>query len=442
MELLTLLEKQDYFSEKTESICPVCLKKIDGTIRESKVGLLMEKSCPVHGDFKATIGTDLQSYRQLCSSTRKVTHPLEYESTSEHGCPDDCGICPAHEQHTCLAILEITSRCDLGCPICLAGSVSKGKDLEIADIKYALTRLIDYEGALTPIQISGGEPTLHPQLLKIVETIRSLGGGRVELNTNGVALGKDHLLAEELMKAGLSSIYLQFDSLDPEASKFIRGKDLVLTKVKAIENSIKAGLEVILSVTIVPGVNDQELWDLVRFGMKLQVTGINFQTLVLSGRYPGKLEQDEKQFTSGHFLKEIYRQSNGVLLEGDLRSIPCPDPRCSLITYAFIHKGELLPLNRLLEEEMLLDCMADLKNWSDILQQIQSKSRELCCAKEKQHFEALLETLPHSDLFSIGFHGMMDAQCLDLDRVRRCCVHNLTSQGKLIPFCLYHIKYR
>ncbi len=442
-ELRSLLEQRNYFSELTKSICPVCFKIIDGALQESETGLFMEKTCSEHGMFRTIIGTDLPRYKELCFSERKVTKPREYGVSSDRGCPDDCGLCPAHEQHTCLAILEITSRCDLGCPVCLAGSSPDGKDLKLNEIEYALRSLRNYEGALTPIQISGGEPTLHPQLIDIVKLIRSLGGHGVELNTNGVALGGDQPLAERLIEAGLSSVYLQMDSLDPTVSKFIRGKDLVETKVRAIENCLKAGMEVILSVTIVPGVNDQELWAMVRFGLDHQITGVNFQALTLAGRYPKEVGNGEDHFTGGHFLKEMIRQSQGELLEGDLSPIPCPDPRCGLISYALVHDGTLLPLNRLLNKDTLIDCLADLKDWPQTLKHIRSQSCGPCCfTGDGQKLEEFSDILSRADFFSIGYHGMMDAYCLDLERVRRCCVHEITPDGKLIPFCLYNIKYR
>jgi 7,8-dihydro-6-hydroxymethylpterin dimethyltransferase len=442
-ELKSFVEHRDYFSERVESLCPVCLKAIHGTLRESTAGLVMEKRCPDHGPFSTAIWTDLQSYKDLCLAARKVVTPQGHGAPSKGGCPEDCGLCPSHNQHTCLAILEITSRCDLGCPVCLAGSRPKGEDLTLADIEYALRRLIDYEGCLTPIQLSGGEPTLHPELTDIVKLVRSLGGRGIELNTNGLALAGNRYLAEMLRDAGLSSVYLQMDSLDPAVSELIRGSDLVETKVKAIENCIEAGLEVILSVTVVPGVNDRELWTMVRFGVDHRLTGVNFQALTLSGRYPEKVGKGEDHFTGGHFLRELEKQSNGKLLKGEMSTIPCPDPRCGLILYALIQDGELVPLNRLLEGDKLFDCLAELKDWRQTLQHISKQCFDSCCCSTNGHSADEFSTiLSRSDFFSIGFHGMMDAYSLDIERVRRCGVHEITSEGKLIPFCLYNMKYR
>ena len=437
------LERRDCFSERPRGICPVCFRVIPGVIREATVGLLMEKTCPDHGLFQANISTDLQRYKALCLSERKVTRPLIQGSPPDRGCPDDCGLCPSHEQHTCLAILEITSRCDLNCPVCLAAAGPLGEDLSPIRIEYALKRLMDYEGALTPIQISGGEPTLHPRLIDIVKTIRSLGGCGIELDTNGLALGRGQGLAERLVEAGLSSVYLQMDTLDPIVSEYLRGKDLVETKLQAIENCLKAGLEVVLSVTVAPGINDRDIWKMVEFGRERRLTGVNFQAVTLTGRYPDEVGKRETRFTSGHFSKEIRKQSGGLLHEEDLTPIPCPDPRCGLICYCLIHDGSLLPLTRLLEKNQLIDCLADLKDWPQTLRHIGLPFGGPCCGRmEGPRLDALTKILPRSEFFSIGFHAMMDAYCLDLDRVRRCCVHELTSEGKLVPFCLYNTKYR
>jgi 7,8-dihydro-6-hydroxymethylpterin dimethyltransferase len=442
-ELKSLVEHQDYFSEHVESLCPVCLKVIHGSLRESGTGLLMEKSCPDHGPFSTAIWTDLQSYRDLCLASRKVVTPRRHGASLNLGCPDDCGLCPLHNQHTCLAILEITSRCDLNCPVCLAGSRPEGEDLTLANIEYALRSLIDYEGGLTPIQLSGGEPTLHPRLTDIVRLVRSLGGRGIELNTNGLALAGNQHLAEILRDAGLSSVYLQMDSLDPAVSELIRGSDLVGTKVKAIENCLEAGLEVILSVTVVPGVNDRELWTMVRFGVDHHLTGVNFQALTLSGRYPGKIGKREDHFTGGHFLRELEKQSNGKLQKGEMSTIPCPDPRCGLILYALVQDGEVVPLNRLLEGDKLFDCVAELKDWRQTLQHISKQCFDSCCCSTSEHGADEFSTiLSRADFFSIGFHGMMDAYSLDIERVKRCGVHEITPEGNLIPFCLYNTKYR
>ncbi len=428
------------FQEQVTSLCPECLKTISGVVRETSLGVVMEKFCPDHGSFEAVVSSDLGTYEWLCRAPRKRTRPSRPGSVVDQGCPDDCGLCPSHDQHTCLAILEINSRCDLNCPVCLADSLTQGHDLELPVVESALKKLIRSEGRVSPLQLSGGEPTLHPDLTNIVRQARSLGFTKIELDTNGMALGRDPDLAEILRGAGLSGVYLQMDGLSPLVSEFIRGKDLVGEKLDAIENCKKAGLQVVLSVTVVPGVNDHCLWEMIRFGMEQRLTGVNFQAMTLSGRFPKSLARSSDRFTPGHFMQKIEEQSKGKLLASDFTPIPCPDPRCGLMTYALIQGEELVPLKRSLGEDKLFGFVADMSDWETLIRQMGCEESSLCgCSCS---LTDLANSFRKSDFFSVGYHGMMDAGNFDLERVRRCCVHELTSDGKLIPFCLYNIKYR
>jgi len=443
--LASRMEHRDYFSPRVETVCPVCLRPLSGRVEEREGEVLLAKTCPEHGFFASTLAPDLASYHHLCRGSRKVTQPIARGGQTRRGCPHDCGLCPEHDQHTCLAILEITARCDLGCPVCLAGSGPQGGDLTLGQAEHALTCLARYEDGLPPLQLGGGEPTQHPKLLAMVALARSLGGDRIELDSNGLALAADPGLAVALRQAGLSGVYLQMDTLQPEVSLAIRGRDLVTAKLAAVDHCLQAGLEVVLSVTVAPGLNDQEMWSLVRLGLELRLTGVNFQALALNGRFPPGLGQSRSRLTSLHFQQELVRQSGGKLREGDLTPIPCPDPRCGLLAYALVRQGELLPLARLFNEDQMVDCLADLKDWPTTLRHLQGQeglggSCGCSCGGPQP---AELETLPPGvDYFAIGFHAMMDAYSLDLARARRCCVHLLRPDGGLVPFCLYNTLHR
>jgi len=437
------LTRPGRYRHEVSSICPQCLRSISGEVVATRDGVVMKKQCPEHGPFECVVSSDLAAYERMRRSPRIVQLPAQTAMPVAKGCPDDCGLCPAHEQHTCLAIVEITSRCNLPCPVCLADSTSTGVDLTVAQIASALEKLRQAEGAVTPLQFAGGEPTLHPDLLDIVRSARAMGYRKLEIDSNGLLLASRANLAGDLRAAGLTGVYLQMDALDPEASSFIRGRDLLAQKLRAIGNCKSAGLQVVLSVTVVPGVNDRRLWDMIRFAADQRLTGVNFQSVVLSGRYPAALASGKERFTAGHFMRQIEAQSAGRLRAGDLMPMSCPDPRCGLFAYVVVKRdGELVPINRLLGDEPLRKHLADFSDWETLLRQIGCGTSGCGCGEENNALDKLAELLDGAECFSIGFHGMMDAWSFDAERARRCCVHKLTAEGRLMPFCLYNMKYR
>ena len=425
------------------SMCPQCLRGIPGEVVSTRQGVVMRKSCPEHGAFECVVSNYLEAYERMRQSPRIVRLPEHVAMPEVAGCPDDCGLCPAHDQHTCLAIVEITSRCNLPCPVCLAASTAKGEDLTAEQVVSALRKLLLSEGEAVPLQFSGGEPTLHPDLVGIVRQASALGFSKIEVDSNGLLLAKRPRLAKELRSAGLTGVFLQMDGLDPEEHTFIRGRDLMAVKLRAIENCRDAGLQVVLAVTVVPGVNNHRIWDIVRFAVEKRLTGVNFQSVVLSGRYPEKLSKSAERFTAGHFMRQLEAQSGGELLATDLMPMSCPDPRCGLLAYVIVTRnGELVPMNRLLGDQRMLEHVADLTDWEPLLRQFGCDASRCNCGGETDLLDRVADILDGAECFSIGFHGMMDAYCFDVERARRCCVHKLTAEGKLMPFCLYNMKYR
>ncbi len=425
------------------SLCPECLNTIPGRVVDTPGGVVMKKECREHGFFETPVCSDLAAYERIRHWPRKVTAPARPALPVARGCPHDCGLCPEHDQHTCLAILEVTSRCDLHCPVCLADSRAQGRDLELGVIETALKKLLQAEGGAPPLQLGGGEPTRHPELVDIVRLAARLGFVKTEIETNGLRLARSPELAQRLGDAGLTGVYLQMDGLSDEVFRFLRGADLLATKQRAIDNCLEAGLQVVLSVTVVPGVNDGGLWQMIRFAVARRLTGINFQPIALSGRYPPRLARSGERMTAGHFMREVERQSGGQLLAADLMPLSCPDPRCGLLSYVLIKGGRPLPLRRFLQEQKLVDHVADLSDWDSVIGSLISGNPDNCgcgnsCAPQAEPADVLLG----ADFFSIGFHGMMDAYSFDLDRARRCCVHLLSADGTLIPFCLNNIMYR
>lgn len=437
--------------DETKSLCPTCLSIIPAKIVTEEYKVYMEKFCKNHGFFRSLLWSDSGLYKRALRFSRRGSPAKPHIDKTYRGCPYDCGLCPSHEQHTCLAIVEVTDSCNLICPVCLAGSSRESRwEPTLDDIGEMLKELLSCEGGPTAIQFSGGEPTLRKDLSEIISMAKDIGFKFMEIDTNGIKLAKDPQLARELADAGLSGIYLQFDGLDPSVHLKIRGADLTRVKERALSNCIKAGLAVTLAVTVIKGVNDHCLWDIVRYSISRKTIGVNFQPFTALGRYPKSVFNPLDRVTVSDIQVLIERQSKGAVKALDFIPVPCSDPRCSALVYAYYKDdGKVEVINRLADIEHLIDRYS-LKNrfvdFDELLNAIAcelntSKSLVLNCNPQAMGspLRFLLEHLKPEGFFSIGCHFAQDVWTIDLKRVVKCCVHELREKGNLIPFCLYNI---
>ena len=262
----------DYiFHELTRSSCPECKTLIDAQIiiRANKV--YMRKRCPQHGWFEGLISSDAEMYVDSIKFNKPGTLPLQHTTEVVDGCPMDCGLCPEHKQHICLAIIEVNTGCNLNCPICFANA-GPGYSLTMEQVESMLDRFVETEGNPEVVQFSGGEPTLHPRILDMVQAAQDRGIGHVMINTNGVRIARDDRFLEGLARLK-PAIYFQFDGLEDSTYRAIRGEDLLETKLKALDRLARAGLDVGLVAAVERGVNDHEVgrcsssaWSTPRYG--------------------------------------------------------------------------------------------------------------------------------------------------------------------------------
>ncbi len=240
------------FHGQTQSLCETCLKLVPAKIEILGEEVWYEKRCREHGVQKTLISTDVAYYLAQLSWLKPGDRPLEVQTRTDHGCPYDCGLCPDHEQHSCLAIIEINEACNLTCPVCFAGSSQKAtKQLDLGTIGRMMDTLVKSEGEPDLLQISGGEPTIHPDIIQIIDMARERPIRHLMINTNGLRIAADAAFVAELAKRkkGLE-IYLQFDSLDPAAIANLRGADLSKVRRKALEALEAHGISTTLVCTV------------------------------------------------------------------------------------------------------------------------------------------------------------------------------------------------
>jgi uncharacterized radical SAM superfamily Fe-S cluster-containing enzyme len=297
----------------TESLCPHCLRRIPAERVAEGDEVYLRRRCPEHGEVEPVlIWRNRPVPYSLWDRARAGRPGAEPDPPGE--CPRLCGICPGHRQQTCSAIVEVTGRCDLRCPVCFAASgPAPGPDPGPARLERLLRRTFALAGNC-PLQLSGGEPTLRDDLPLIVRRARDIGFDHVQVNTNGLRLGRDAEFARALADAGVTSFFLQFDGVSDDVFRRLRGAPLLDLKLKALERSRELGIGVILVPTLARGVNDSRIGDLIRFAKAWipVVKGVHFQPQAWLGRYPQSPRNGDRMLIPD-ILEAIERQTGGEL---------------------------------------------------------------------------------------------------------------------------------
>jgi hypothetical protein len=333
----------------TESLCPKCLRLVTAEIIERKGRVYFRKNCPEHAVIEDFVCSDARWYDRR-DFTPVAKQPRERFTESSKGCPYDCGLCPEHDQHTCVGLVEITSGCNLECPMCYAESGPGGAHMEFATYREIVERFIRQEGEPDVLQISGGEPTIHPDLVKMVKYAHGRPIQVVMINTNGVRLAKDEKLVEALsaMRDKLE-IYLQFDGFDRATTVALRGEPLHDLKLRALENLAKHGIRTTLVCTVQHGVNLHEIGKIVEFGLaRPAIRGVSFQPATYVGRHTAPKDL-ENRATIPDVVKAIVSQTGGLFTEEDFLPVPCSHPNCHAITYVWRGGPKPVPVTRLLD---------------------------------------------------------------------------------------------
>ena len=445
----------DYiFYELTRSICPVCRQPIDAQILLEAGRVIMRKRCPQHGWFEALLSSDAEMYLASLRYNKLGTMPLQFSTEVKDGCPLDCGLCPEHKQHTCLALIEVNSHCNLDCPICFADA-QKGFSLSMAQVERMLDRFVELEGEPEVVQFSGGEPTIHPEILPMLRLAKDKGVKVVMLNTNGLRIAQDDRLLAGLAELR-PTIYLQFDGFSAQTHQAMRGRDLLPLKLRALDRLAEAGLDVVLVPAIEKGVNHDEIGEIVKFGLQHPaVLGIAFQPVTHSGRY-GAFDPLERE-TIADVIHGIAQQTDGIFVESDFIPVPCCHPTCRSATYAYVENGKVTPLPRVVDVDKYLDHITNRtlpEVRPEILQALEglwSASSVPGTAAAAARFDCATCDLSFSNetdymkkhVFTIVVQGFGDSYTLDLKALMKCCVGVLVPDGRMIPFCAYNsVGYR
>ena len=458
---------REVFHSYSRATCPTCLQLVDGAriLRGGKVYL--RKECPRDGRSEALISADAEWFLSSLSYVKPGSRPLALSMPLEKGCPADCGLCPDHEQHSCLPVIEITHHCNLECPICLVENRHR-TEMSLEEFGRTIDGLVAKEGRLDTVNLSGGEPTLHPRFLDLVDLAHRPEIGRVSVSTNGLRIAADPSFCDELARRNVY-VSLQLDGLGDEELTRLRGRaGIGNVKERALANLEKAGVRTSLVATVARGVNEE--W----VGRCIQLLFDN--DFILS------LMFQPAAYTAPHFrphdpldivtIPEILRLAEegtrGTLTRADFLPLPCSHPSCFALTYLLETEDGFVPFSRFLDLPRYLDLVSNRGTLSpdeDFEEAIRATIDELWSSSgQLPDNERVLATLrralrlmyPEERVVaveerlrigeglvkSIFVHAFMDAHTFEIDRIKRCCTHYALPDGRLMPGCAYNVLYR
>ncbi|MFK7908700.1 MAG: radical SAM protein, partial [Chitinophagales bacterium] len=380
--------------------------------------------------------------------------PHKFNTKTHYGCPYDCGLCPDHEQHSCLTIVEVTDRCNLSCPTCYAGSSpSYGRHRTLDEIKQMLDTVVANEKEPDVVQISGGEPTIHPQFFEILDYAKTLPIKHIMLNTNGIKIAKDFGFAKRLATyAPDFEIYLQFDSFKKEVLESIRGANLLSIREQALEHLNALNLSTTLVVTLQKGLNDDEIGIIIDFALKQKcVRGVTLQPTQIAGRLENFNRQTDR-ITLTEVRRKMLEQTN-IFNSDDIIPVPC-NPDALAMAYVLKIGGEVFPLTRYVNPKDLLDNSKNtivyeqdeqlhgkMLNLFSTGNSVENASENLhsilCCLPQID-----APTLSYDNLFRVIIMQFIDAYNFDVRSVKKSCVHIVNKDNKIIPFETMNLFYR
>jgi hypothetical protein len=434
----------------TESLCPHCLKVLKAERVSENGNIYQLKTCPEHGTFKTVIWRGEPEFSKW-KRPKKPSAPLKVLTENDKGCPFDCGPCARHGQHTCTALIEITSRCNMSCPICFADAGQDAATDPSIEKLNSVFDTISEVGGKCNIQLSGGEPTVRSDLPKIIKAARDKGFDFVQLNTNGIKLSETPEYALKLKNAGLSSVFLQFDGTDDRIYRRIRGRDLVEIKYQAIKNCAAAGLGIVLVPVLIPGINVDDIGNIIKAGIEYApaVRGVHFQPVSYFGRYP-EPPSDSDRITLSEVISQLEAQTNGMVSKENFQPPACEHSLCSF------HGNFMIRYNNTLKHlggSKNRQCCSTGEPGKNIPTAKEGHDKSVAFTARQwsapvigrfdkteavDDFDRFLERAK-THTFSISAMAFQDVWNIDLERVRGCCIHVATMDGKMIPFCAYNL---
>ena len=462
--------QQEVFHSFSRGVCPTCRTLVDGAriLRDGKV--FLRKQCPRDGQSEALISGDADWWLRSLTYITKGSVPLKHSTPVAEGCPHDCGLCADHEQHSCLPIIEITNHCNLECPVCIVQN-RDNYHMSLEEFSATIDGLIIKEGTLDTINLSGGEPTIHPRFLELLDLAKRPQIARVTISTNGLRIASDLEFCRELARRNVY-VSLQLDALRNPELRVLRGAgDHAAVKARALANLERAGVRTTIVSTVAKGVNDSQIGECVKLLFERDfILSLTFQPASYTG-YGGSHfgpHDPLNIITIPDIVRCAEEQTGGALRKSDFLPLPCSHPSCFGLTYMLKTDDGFIPFPRFIELDRYLEVLANRgtirpdegfettlrttidEMWSSA-GQIPNSAKILGTLKRAIHLmypenRALeLEERMHIGeglVKTIFIHAFMDEHTFEVDRIKKCCTHYALPDGRLMPGCAYNLFYR
>ena len=455
------------YMHQTTSLCATCKRSLSATLFEQNNTIIMRKACPDHGHQEVLISPNARWYHHMMSFAPVLSPPEDPHAVSQ-GCPFDCGPCTAHEQRVHLPIVPITSACNLSCPICYTHN--KNDDAYHMDEAHLLG-ILNQLKAMAPdrriINLTGGEPTQHPDFERLIELCHQEGIHRITLSTHGLKFVHNEALVERLAKLD-TRIILSFDSFDDHTNEAMLGGAFTTGKMRVVEMLGKHKVNTTLLPVLARGQNDHELHRFVDLALAHDhIRSVEFHTMTFTGQYGVDFER-QGRYTTFEVLKDLETQTHGQLRVEDFVPSPAAHPMCYLVTYLIrMQDDSWLPMTRFMSPHDMRDLLHDTLylepdertqyKLQDIINRLWAGDIE--CQVDPDDVLDVLKSLiqriyapgltqqervriSEQSTKAIYVHAHMDEETFDTDRIRQCCVGIVHPDGTNMPSCAYNVLYR
>lgn len=455
---------------QTTSLCKVCKNALPADVVADAAGeVWMQKTCVEHGSQRVRLSTSAEWYQRTRAMQQRRVSPRIVKRPVDHGCPFDCGPCTNHTQRVRLPVVTITSACNLDCPICYVHNKNHGAfHMGVDDFARILEQLqADHGGELDIVNLTGGEPTVHPHFLEFLAMARQAGVHRVTICTNGIRLAKDEGLVEQIAELG-GRVALSFDTFETEADELLQGARLLGIKLTCLEHLEKYGVDTTLIPVMTRGVNDQEIGKILEFALgKPNIRHIEVHTMTFTGQ-SGVTFPRSGRISMLEVLECIEATTAGLLRVDDFVPSPCAHPLCYQIAYLLVDPegGTPIPFTRFMTKDELYAALSDrlyleptaklehaLRESIDRLWVFGGPDSERALHLLKRLLGLMFpsnQPLSHAEALRVAeqavkavyVHSHMDEETFDTERAADCCDSNCYADGSTIPVCNYNVLYR